>query len=31
MDQVPEEAYNKPAKSFAGIIGFNRRKEAVCK
>ena len=31
MGQVPEEAYNKPAKSFAGIVSFNRRKEAVCK
>ena len=26
-----EKTYNKPAKSSAGIIGFTRRKEAVCK
>ena len=31
MDQALEKAYSKPAKSFAGIIGFARRKEAVCK
>ena len=31
MDQALEKAYNKPAKSSAGIIGFTRRKEAVCK
>ena len=29
MDQALEEAYSKPAKSFAGIIGFARKKEAV--
>ena len=26
-----KKAYNKPAKSSAGIIGFTRRKEAFCK
>ena len=31
MDQALEKAYNKPAKSAAGIIGFTRRKAAVCK
>ena len=31
MDQALEKAYNKPAKSSSGIIGFTRRKEAVCK
>ena len=31
MDQVLEKAYNKPAKSSAGIIGFTQRKEVVCK
>ena len=31
MNQALEKAYNKPAKSSAGIIGFTRRKEAVCK
>ena len=31
MDQALVKAYNKPAKSSAGIIGFTRRKEAVCK
>ena len=31
VDQALEKAYNKPAKSSAGIIGFTRRKEAVCK
>ena len=31
IDQALEKAYNKPAKSSAGIIGFTRRKEAVCK
>ena len=31
MDQALEKAYNKPAKSSASIIGFTRRKEAVCK
>ena len=31
MDQALEKAYNKPAKLSAGIIGFTRRKEAVCK
>ena len=31
MDQALEKAYNKPAKSSAGIIGFTRRKEAACK
>ena len=29
MDQALEKAYSKPAKSFAGIIGFARRKETV--
>ena len=29
--QALEKEYNKPAKSQAGIIGFTRRKEAVCK
>ena len=31
MDQTLEKAYNKQAKSSAGIIGFARQKEAVCK
>ena len=31
MDQALEKAYNKPAKSSAGIIGFTRRKETVCR
>ena len=31
MDHALEKAYNKPAKSSAGIIGFTRRKEAACK
>ena len=31
MDQALEKAYNKPTKSSAGIIGFTRRKETVCK
>ena len=31
LDQALEKAYHKPAKSSAGIIGFTRRKEAVCK
>ena len=31
IDQALEKEYNKPAKSQAGIIGFTRRKEAVCK
>ena len=26
-----EKAYNKPAKLSAGIIGFTRRKDAICK
>ena len=30
MDQALGKAYNKPAKSSSGIIGFTRRKEAVC-
>ena len=30
MDQALEKACSKPAKSFAGIIGFTQRKEAVC-
>ena len=30
MDQALEKAFNKPAKSSAGIIGFTLRKEAVC-
>ena len=29
MDQALEKAYNKPAKSSTGIIGFTRRKEAI--
>ena len=31
MDQALEKLYNKPAKGQSGIIGFSRRKEAVCK
>ena len=31
MDQALEKQYNKPAKGPSGIIGFTRRKEAVCK
>ena len=31
MDQALEKAYNKLAKSQAGIIGISRRKDAVCK
>ena len=31
MDQALEKQYNKPAKGPSGIIGFSRRKEAVCK
>ena len=31
MDQALEKAYNKPAKSQSGIMGFSRCKEAVCK
>ena len=31
MDQALEKAYNKPKKSSVGVIGFTRRKEAVCK
>jgi len=31
MDQALEKQYNKPAKSSSGIIGFSRRKTAVCK
>ena len=31
VDQALEKAYKKPAKSSDGIIGFTRRKEAVCK
>ena len=31
MDQALEKAYNKPTKSSAGIIGFTRRKETICK
>ena len=31
MDQALEKAYSKPTKSFAGIIGFTHRKDAVCK
>ena len=31
MDQALEKQYNKPAKSSFGIIGYTRRKEAVCK
>ena len=31
MDQALEQLYNKPAKSSSGVIGFSRRKEAVCK
>ena len=30
MDQALGKAYSKPAKSSSGIIGFTRRKEAVC-
>ena len=31
MDQALEKACSKPTKSFAGIIGFTQRKDAVCK
>ena len=31
IDQALEKEYNKPATSQAGIIGFTRRKEVVCK
>ena len=31
MDQALEKQYNKPAKGQSEIIGFSRRKEAVCK
>ena len=31
MDQALEKQYNKPAKGPSGVIGFSRRKEAVCK
>ena len=31
MDQALEKQYNKPAKSSSGVIGFTRRKEAVCR
>lgn len=31
MDQALETKYNKPSKSASGIIGYTRRKEAVCK
>ena len=31
IDQALEKAYSKPAKSSVGIIGFTRRKEAICK
>ena len=31
MDQALEKQYNKPAKGPSGVIGFTRRKEAVCK
>ena len=31
MDQALKKAYNKPAKSSAGITGFTRRKETVCR
>jgi len=31
MDQALEKQYNKPAKSSSGIIGYTRRKAAVCK
>ena len=31
MDQAPEKQYNKPGKGQSEIIGFSRRKEAVCK
>ena len=31
IDQALENECNKPAKSQAGIIGFTRRKETVCK
>ena len=30
MDQALESQYNKQAKSFSGIIGITRTKEAVC-
>jgi len=31
MEQALEKTYNKPAKGQSGIIGFSRRKDAVCK
>ena len=31
MNQALEKQYNKPGKGPLGIIGFTRRKEAVCK
>ena len=31
MDQALEKQYNKPGKGPLGIIGFTRRKEALCK
>ena len=31
MDHVLEKQYNKPAKGPSGIIGFTKRKQAVCK
>lgn len=30
-DQALESKYNKPVKSSSGVIGFTRRKDAVCK
>ena len=31
MDQTLEKQYNKLTKSSSGVIGFTRRKEAVCR
>ena len=31
MDQALEKQYNKPAKDPSGVIGFTKRKQAVCK
>ena len=31
MDQALEKQYNKPAKGPSGVIGFSRKKAAVCK
>ena len=31
MDQALKKQYNKPAKGPSGVIGFSRKKAAVCK